>query len=126
MLLRIACKKHPFGFILRKLLNRHVLKEEEQYVGVLIPQSVGGAVTNMALALDRRVAVHLNYTVSPEVINACCKQAGITTILGSRLAMKRFNFDAEDLDAEVFYLEDLRKDGYKPTLLDKLTSLFVT
>ncbi|MEC9096399.1 MAG: MFS transporter, partial [Planctomycetota bacterium] len=114
------------SLILRKLLNRHVLEEEEQYVGVLIPQSVGGAVTNMALALDRRVAVHLNYTVSPEVINACCKQAGITTILGSRLAMKRFNFDAEDLDAEVFYLEDLRKDGYKPTLLDKLTSLFVT
>lgn len=114
------------SLILRKLLNRHVLSEDEQYVGMLIPQSVGGAVTNMALALDRRVAVHLNYTVSPEVINACCKQAGIKTILGSRLAMKRFSFNAEDLDATVFYLEDLRKDAYKPTLFDKLTSLFVT
>jgi len=114
------------SLILRKLLNRHVLSEDEKYVGLLIPQSVGGAVTNMALALDRRIAVHLNYTVSPEVINACCKQAGIKTILGSRLAMKRFSFNAEDLDATVFYLEDLRKDAYKPTLLDKVTSLFVT
>tara|TARA_B100000945_G_scaffold298637_2_gene278615 strand:+ start:4911 stop:8783 length:3873 start_codon:yes stop_codon:yes gene_type:complete len=114
------------SLILRKLLNRHVLSEDEQYVGMLIPQSVGGAVTNMALALDRRVAVHLNYTVSPEVINACCKQAGITTILGSRLAMKRFNFDAEDLDAKVFYLEDLRKAPYKQTKIDEITSLFVT
>lgn len=114
------------SMILRKLLRRHVLEDGEQYVGMLIPQSVGGAVTNMALALDKRIAVHLNYTVSAEVLNACCAQAGIKTILGSRLAMKRFNFSADDLDAKVFYLEDLRKDAYKPTLMDKLTSLFVT
>ena len=114
------------SLILRKLLLRHVLSDDEGYVGMLIPQSVGGAVTNMALALDRRVAVHLNYTVSAEVINACCKQAGIKTILGSRLAFKKFNFNAEDLEAKVFYLEDLRKDPYKPTMMDKLTSLFVT
>ena len=114
------------SLVLRKLLNRHVLGEDEQYVGMLIPQSVGGAVTNMALALDKRVAVHLNYTVSPEVLNACCAQAGIKTILGSRLAMKKFNFNEEDLDAKVFYLEDLRKDPYKPTLMDKMTCLFVS
>jgi len=108
------------SLVLRRLLLRHVIAPDEEFVGLLIPQSVGGTVTNMALALDKRVAVNLNYTVSPEVLNACCEVAGIRTILASRLAMKRFSFSASDLDAEVFYLEDLRKKDLAPTFFDKM------
>jgi acyl-[acyl-carrier-protein]-phospholipid O-acyltransferase / long-chain-fatty-acid--[acyl-carrier-protein] ligase len=108
------------SLVVRRLLNRSVLSVDEEFVGLLIPQSVGGVVANMALSLDKRVAVNLNYTVSAAVLNACCEVAGIKTIIASRLAMKKFEFDASDLDAEVFYLEDLRKPEFAPTLFEKI------
>jgi acyl-[acyl-carrier-protein]-phospholipid O-acyltransferase/long-chain-fatty-acid--[acyl-carrier-protein] ligase len=108
------------SLVVRRLLNRHALSADEEFVGLLVPQSVGGVVANMALSLDKRVAVNLNYTVSAAVLNACCEVAGIKTIIASRLAMKKFEFKASDLDAELFYLEDLRKSEFAPTLFEKI------
>ncbi len=101
------------SLILRRLLRRHVLKADEQYVGLLLPPSAAGFVANMALALDRRISVNLNYTVTSDVMNACIKLAGIKHVLTSRRFMEKVNFD---LDAEVIYLEDFKD---KPTAADK-------
>jgi acyl-[acyl-carrier-protein]-phospholipid O-acyltransferase/long-chain-fatty-acid--[acyl-carrier-protein] ligase len=106
------------ALVLRRLINRHAISDDEQFVGVLLPPSLGGAVTNAALALDRRVAVNLNYTVSSEVMNACIEQAGIKTILTSKKFMEKMNFD---LNAKVILLEDFKD---KPTLMDKVTCAF--
>ena len=46
--------------VLRRLLKRHVLGKDEKNVGVLLPPSVGGTLTNLALTLDKRVAVNLS------------------------------------------------------------------
>lgn len=104
------------ALILRRLLRREVLAPQEQYVGVLLPPSVGAAVVNMTLALDRRVAINLNYTVTNETMNACIKQAGIKHVLTSKKFLDKINFD---LDAEVVLLEDFKD---KVTLSDKLIS----
>jgi acyl-[acyl-carrier-protein]-phospholipid O-acyltransferase/long-chain-fatty-acid--[acyl-carrier-protein] ligase len=104
------------SLILRRLLRRHVLQRDEQYVGLLLPPSAGGMVANLALALDRRVAVNLNYSVSSAVINACIRQAGIRHVLTSRKFLERFEFD---LEAEVVLLDDLRD---KVSLADKLVA----
>jgi acyl-[acyl-carrier-protein]-phospholipid O-acyltransferase/long-chain-fatty-acid--[acyl-carrier-protein] ligase len=103
------------SMILRRLLLRHVLADDERFVGLLLPPSVGGVVANMALMLDRRVPVNLNYTVTTEVINACVAQAGIKHVLTSRKFMEKVQLEP---DAEIVYLEDFRN---KPTLSDKLT-----
>ena len=105
------------SLILRKLLRREVLDADEQFVGLLLPPGTGPVVVNMALALDRRVAVNLNYTVSSEVLNACTQQCGIRRILTSRKVMEKMNFD---LEAEIVYLEDLRE---KIKLTDKLAGV---
>lgn len=105
--------------VLRRLLRRHVLKDDEQYVGLLLPPSLGGVVANMALSIDRRVTVNLNYTVSSDVLNACIAHAGIKHVLTSRKFMEKMNFD---LDTEVVYLEDFKD---KPTTGDKLGSAAV-
>ncbi|HIA18960.1 MAG TPA: acyl-[ACP]--phospholipid O-acyltransferase, partial [Planctomycetaceae bacterium] len=105
------------SLILRKLLRREVLDADEQFVGLLLPPSTGPVVVNMALALDRRVAVNLNYTLSAEVLNACTQQCGIRRILTSRKVMEKMNFD---LEAEIVYLEDLRE---KIKLTDKLAGV---
>ena len=102
--------------VLRRLLRRLVLQDDEQYVGLLLPPSLGGVLANMALSIDRRVTVNLNYTVSSEVLNACIAHAGIKHVLTSRKFMDKMNFD---LDTEVVYLEDFKD---KPTTGDKVCS----
>jgi acyl-[acyl-carrier-protein]-phospholipid O-acyltransferase/long-chain-fatty-acid--[acyl-carrier-protein] ligase len=73
-------------------------------------------VVNAALAIDRRVAVNLNYTVSSDVMNDCITQCGIRHVLTSRRAMERFNLK---LNAEVVFLEDCVR---QITLGDKLAA----
>jgi acyl-[acyl-carrier-protein]-phospholipid O-acyltransferase / long-chain-fatty-acid--[acyl-carrier-protein] ligase len=106
--------------VLRRLLRRHVLDDGEEHVGVLLPPSIGGLAANLALSLDRRIAVNLNYTVSSDLLNACIELCGIQHVLTSRTFMEKMEFD---LDAELVYLEDLRDDPAKAaTLGDKLAS----
>jgi 1-acyl-sn-glycerol-3-phosphate acyltransferase len=93
------------GLILRDLLRKKILSPDERCVGVLIPPSVGAVIVNMGLALDRRVAIHLNYTLSERLINACIETAGIRHVLTTRRVMEKFGFN---LNAEVCYLDDLK------------------
>jgi acyl-[acyl-carrier-protein]-phospholipid O-acyltransferase / long-chain-fatty-acid--[acyl-carrier-protein] ligase len=95
------------SLILRRLLLRHCLTEEERFVGLLLPPSAGGVLANMALVLDRRVPVNLNYSVP----------AGIRHVLTSRAFMERMKFE---LEAELVYLEDFRN---KATWGDKLSGM---
>ncbi len=102
------------SLMLRRLLRREVLDEDEKHVGVLLPPSVGALLTNAAITLDRRVAVNLNYTVTSEVMNQCLGVAGIRHVLTSRRVRERFPLE---MDAEIVYLEDLKD---KVRLGDKL------
>ena len=101
------------SLVLRRLLKREIFADSETTVGVLIPPTVGGAVVNLALALDQRIAVNLNYSLSQELINYCIKEAGIKHVLTTKKAMEKFKFD---LDCEVVFLEDLKD---KVTTVDK-------
>jgi len=55
----------------------------EQNVGVLLPTSAGGVLTNMATLLAGKTIVNLNYTASNDAITAAIKQAEISTIYTS-------------------------------------------
>jgi len=102
--------------IVRRVLRRELLADDEQYVGLLLPPSVAGVITNVALTCDRRVSVNLNYTVSSDVMNNCISQCGIRHVLTSRKVMEKLDLE---LDAEVVCLEDLRE---KVTLIDKVVA----
>ncbi|MEC9092739.1 MAG: MFS transporter [Planctomycetota bacterium] len=93
------------ALVLRKLLRKHVLDSQEDRVGVLLPPTKGGAVVNMALALDQRTTVNLNYSASEEILNACIKAAGIKHVLTSQKLMSKLGLN---LDAEVVELESLK------------------
>lgn len=90
---------------LRRVLRREVFQPDEQYVGVLLPPSVGGVAVNLALALDRRISANLNYTAGNEVINHCIQDVGIKHVLTSEKFMSKLDFN---LNAEVVPLENLR------------------
>lgn len=100
--------------ILRRLLLREVLGKDEQYVGILIPPSVGGVVVNAAVTLAGRVSANLNYTSTNDTINNCIRQAGIKHVLTSKKVVEKLNYK---FDAETVVLEDFKD---KVRLSDKL------
>ena len=98
---------------LRRVLNREVFDSDEQYVGVLLPPSVGGVAVNVALAMDRRIAANLNYTVSSDVINHCIEDVGVKHVLSTEKFISKTGLK---VDADVVMLDSLRD---KVTSLDK-------
>ena len=102
------------ALILRRLLRKFTLEKGEQHVGILIPPTVGGAIANLSLALDKRVAINLNYSLSNELMNHCIREAGIKHVLTTRLVMEKFSHF--DLDCELVYLDDFKD---KVTGMDK-------
>lgn len=102
------------ALILRRLLRKFSLGKDEKNIGVLIPPTVGGGITNMALALDKRVAINLNYSLSNDLINHCIREAGIEHVLTTRQVMEKFSHF--DLDCELIYLDDFKE---KVTGMDK-------
>ncbi len=102
--------------ILQRVLKRDILAADERFVGILLPPSAAGVLANAALALDRRVAVNLNFTASPAVMNSCLHQCGIKHVLTSRRVMQKLDVK---LDAELVYLEDFKA---RVTTADKLVA----
>ena len=101
--------------IFRRLLRREVLASDEMNVGVLIPPSLGSVLATYALTLDRRVPIHLNYTLRSSIINHCIHAAGVRHVLTSRKVLEKFP-DLK-IDAELILLEDYLP---KVKLWDKL------
>lgn len=106
------------ALVLRRLLNKFVLKPDEKMVGVLLPPSVGGCAVNASLAISGRVPINLNYTLSDSDINYCIQEAGIKTVLTSQKFLEKRPIE---MDANVVLLDDLKT---KVTLWDKLVSMF--
>jgi len=92
------------SLVLRQVLRRQGIKKDEFHVGVMLPSSVAGLVVNATLALDRRVSVNLNYTLSSELLNICIAKADIKHVITSRKLLERFPLK---LNAELIFLEDI-------------------
>ncbi len=108
------------SLIARRLFQREVFAQDEKYIGILLPPSVGAVVVNSAVTLAGKVSANLNYTVTNDVLNACIRNAGIQHVLTSRKVMEKLELD---IDAEVVLLEDLKA---KITLVDKLVAALLT
>ena len=105
----------------RRVLNRH-LASDEKMVGVLLPPSVGGVITNAALSLMGKVPVNLNYTLSDDVLNFCIKEAGIKHVITSQKFLEK---KPMRLDAEVVFAEDLKTQISGVDKFASLVSAFV-
>ncbi len=81
---------------------------DQERVGVMLPPSVAGVLTNVGLLLHGRVAVNLNYTASKDVVEACMAKAGIQTVVTSRKFAEKLGWEpagrkiyAEDIIPEI-------------------------
>jgi acyl-[acyl-carrier-protein]-phospholipid O-acyltransferase/long-chain-fatty-acid--[acyl-carrier-protein] ligase len=102
-------------FIARRL--RHQIGER-QMVGLLLPPSVGGALTNYALMLMGRVPVNLNYTASSEVIANCARQCELDVVITSKAFVEKFPTLA--IPGRTLFLEDALA---APRLAEKIAAI---
>jgi acyl-[acyl-carrier-protein]-phospholipid O-acyltransferase/long-chain-fatty-acid--[acyl-carrier-protein] ligase len=77
------------ALVLRRILRRHFLSSDERMVGVMLPSTVAGAVANLALALDKRVSVNLNFMLDQATLDQCVERAGLQHIITSRKVLER-------------------------------------
>ena len=106
-----------FGRKLKKILG------PEKMVGVLVPPTVGAALTNIALQLMGKVPINLNYTATPETMASCARRCGITQVLTSRRFLERLPLE---VPGEAVFLEDIRETmKKKDQIFAMLTALFV-
>ncbi len=77
---------------------------EARTIGVILPPSVGGFLTNTAITMSRDVSVNLNYTLSQSDLNYCIEKSGLQHVITSRKVMQKLNVE---LNAEPVFIEDL-------------------
>jgi acyl-[acyl-carrier-protein]-phospholipid O-acyltransferase/long-chain-fatty-acid--[acyl-carrier-protein] ligase len=90
------------------LLSRWVQQNcaQDRMVGIMLPASVGGALTNIAILLAGKVAVNLNFTAGQQSVMSAVEQCGISTILTSRVFLTKAGIDQMP---GMIFLEELRK-----------------
>lgn len=90
--------------VLRRILRRHFLADDERAVGIMLPPTVAGTVSNLALALDRRVSVNLNFMLSRALLDQCIERAQLEHIITSRRVLERIEMEQRP---EHIVLEDI-------------------
>ncbi len=78
--------------LLRGWLDRQAPGEDR--IGLLLPNSVGAALANIAVSLGGRTAVNLNFTSGPASMQSAIAQCGIKTIFTSKLFLTRQKIEA--------------------------------
>ncbi len=105
-------------------------RSPESNIGLLLPTSSAGMLTNMSVLLLGKTVINLNYTASLDALSAAIEQAGIRTVYTSRRFTRKLEQKGIVLDTlfekvEVYYLEDLKDEisGMKKLFLYSLVKV---
>lgn len=79
---------------------------DQDFVGILLPSTVAGALVNLAAALSGRTSVNLNYTAGRAGITSAARQAGLKTVVTSRAFLEKARVELPE-GVEPIWLEDL-------------------
>jgi acyl-[acyl-carrier-protein]-phospholipid O-acyltransferase/long-chain-fatty-acid--[acyl-carrier-protein] ligase len=114
--------KMSFGNLLMKTIyvTRRLRKvwRGQEMVGILLPPSIGGALTNYAATLLGLVPVNLNYTASNELISASVEQCNLKTVITSKAFLDKIQ--KIEVPCPLLLLEDLLA---APRTVEKIAAL---
>ena len=109
------------------LLGRRFRKfgDPGRTIGVLLPNSVGTAITFFALQANGQVPAMLNFSTGAGNVIAACKSAEVATVLTSRRFVRTAKLgdviDELSQHAAIVYLEDVRRSI---SALDRLYAIY--
>lgn len=98
------------------------LMSKQQNIGILLPASVGGVLANLAVLINGKTVVNLNYTAATSVVGLCMDRAAIKTVLTSKRFLGKLEKRGIDLSplkaqAHFVYLEDIKQEIPKSALI---------
>lgn len=79
---------------------------DDAMVGTWLPASIGGALTNIALAFLGKTSVNLNYSASPNIVQSAVRQCKIRHVITSLRFVAKAKLDAGP-DVQLIYLEEI-------------------
>ncbi|MBP9840921.1 MAG: AMP-binding protein [Simkaniaceae bacterium] len=104
------------------IMSKKIEKMPGDYIGILLPSSVGTYLTLMAILVARKLPVMLNWTAGVRSLNYAQKLLGLKVVLSSRKFIDKVEgLDLGLLEDKLLFLEDV-KEGI--TFKDKLRALF--
>lgn len=89
--------------LLGRRLHPHIA--DEKNIGILLPSTVAGALANVALTLQGKTVVNLNWTVPTDTLRYAIEQSGIRHIITSRKFIEKSGLP--ELPVELLYIEEL-------------------
>jgi acyl-[acyl-carrier-protein]-phospholipid O-acyltransferase/long-chain-fatty-acid--[acyl-carrier-protein] ligase len=95
------------ALIASHLLSK-VFRAEEKMIGVMLPASIGAALTNLGLVLAGRIPVNLNFTAGRDALQSAVEQCGLKTIVTSKLFLAKGKIEQRP---EMIFLEDVMQFG---------------
>jgi len=105
---RVSCVGALAGTIaLARALRPHW--EGQDNVGILLPTGVAAALINLAAALSGRAAVNLNFTAGKAATGSAARQAGLRTVVTSRVFLEKAKLELPEGVTPV-WIEEVR-DG---------------
>ncbi len=101
----VSCLQALIGAIaLARALKTHW--QDQPHVGLLLPPTVAGALTNVTVTLAGRTSVNLNYTVGKHGLESAVRQAQLRTIVTSRKFVEKAQLELPD-GPTILWLEDI-------------------
>jgi acyl-[acyl-carrier-protein]-phospholipid O-acyltransferase/long-chain-fatty-acid--[acyl-carrier-protein] ligase len=91
---------------------------DEKMVGILLPQSVGGTLANVAIQMMGKVPVNLNYTSSNDALQMAADQCEMKYVITSKAFLEQVPVT---VPGEPIYAEDIRESiGSKERIIGLL------
>jgi acyl-[acyl-carrier-protein]-phospholipid O-acyltransferase / long-chain-fatty-acid--[acyl-carrier-protein] ligase len=103
-------------------LHPHLI--DQKMIGIWLPTSAGGALTNIATSMLGKTVVNLNYTAGEAVTNSAIQQTGMKTILSSKKFLHRVPLKV-DPSIRVILLEDALQEISKFQKLKTSVQVFL-
>lgn len=113
----VACGDDRSGVLTYKrmlisslVLADYISKLPGEKIGIMLPASVGAALTFFACELAGKTPVTLNWTVGPRHLHSVMEQADIKRVISSWAFIDRLgNVDLQCIDNELIMLEDIKR-----------------
>ncbi len=95
------------------VLRKEILKFPDEYVGIMMPASVGVNVMYLATIFSGKIPVMINWTLGRKNLRYCVESLNVSRILTSRELVQRLQeqgFEIEELQDRFVFVEDIRRD----------------
>ncbi|MEM7244964.1 MAG: acyl-[ACP]--phospholipid O-acyltransferase [Acidobacteriota bacterium] len=90
-----------------EVLFRQSRRADEPRVGIWLPPGVGATLANLAVLMDGRVPVNLNYTASTEALTHAVRSAGLKRVITAHRFVEKVGVELPS-ELEPVFLEDVR------------------